>query len=126
MIEPSMPLFHRSAPVPHVSEEVGYATLFLDKEQRITAGSSTADRFFRLAVTHMIGLPVTNFLPGLRGKAEEDPYTAGQRARVSLSRVELIARRGDGSEVPVTVSLIETREAASPRGVLQIREWHGD
>ena len=117
---------HRSIASPHVDEIVDHATLLLDEGMRITAGSSTASQFFQLPVTDMVGRPVTDFLPGLRAArpVEDRRYTAGQLARVRLSRVTLLARRQDGREIPVTVSLIETREEGGLKGVLRVRQMH--
>ena len=116
----------RAAAAPHVDEIVDHATLLLDDALRITAGSSTASQFFQLPVTDMIGRPVTDFLPGLRATrpVEDRRYTPGQMARVRMSRVTLLARRSDGREIPVTVSLIETREESSIQGVLRVRQMH--
>ena len=116
----------RSQAAPHIDEIVDHATLLLDDALRITAGSGTASQFFQLPISDMVGRPVTDFLPGLRAaRPQEDRrYTPGQMARVRLSRVTLLARRNDGREIPVTVSLIETREEGGIQGVLRVRQLH--
>ncbi|MDD5297950.1 MAG: hypothetical protein PHU46_13660 [Rhodocyclaceae bacterium] len=99
-------------PTPHVDEPVDHATLLLDATQHIKAVSPGIALFFRAATSEILGRPASNFLPALSLLAEghDRRYPRGERARLKHSREHTIARRGDGTEIPVTVSLFETRE----------------
>jgi hypothetical protein len=95
-----------------VDEPVDHATLLLDRERRIKAVSASVVQFFRVSVAQVIGRPVGEFLPKLSLLAEghDRRYPRGEKARLRLSREHTVAQLGDGTEVPVTVSLFETRE----------------
>jgi nitrogen-specific signal transduction histidine kinase len=95
-----------------VDEPVDHATLLLDRERRIKAVSASVVQFLRVSVAQVIGRPVGEFLPKLSLLAEghDRRYPRGEKARLRLSREHTVAQLGDGTEVPVTVSLFETRE----------------
>jgi PAS domain-containing protein len=113
-----------SASAPHVDEPVDHATLLLDGERRIKAVSASVVQFFHAGVAELIGRPVGDFLPklSLLAQGRDRRYPTGEKARLRLSREETVARCGDGTEIPVTVSLFETREEGGV--LLWLRHLH--
>ncbi len=106
------PAFYSSPRPPHVDEPVDHVTLLLDADLRIKAVSAGVAHLFLLTMSDLLGRAVGDFLPhlSLLTGSHDRRFPQGEQARMKLSREHTIMQRSDGSEIPVTVSLFETRE----------------
>ncbi|HZS00744.1 MAG TPA: PAS domain S-box protein [Chloroflexota bacterium] len=80
----------------------------VDRAGRIVLVNSRAEQLFGYAREELLGQPVEVLVPaGLRAQHERDRerYTAAPRTRPMGAGLALTARRKDGSELPVEISL---------------------
>ncbi len=96
----------------HKDEPVGHSTLLLDAQNRIVALSAGVCQMLRVTIHDLLGRHIGEFLPLLSDPSHSPAsgYPFGKRVCTHLSRELTVMRREDGSEIPVTVSVFETKE----------------
>lgn len=112
--------------IPHVDDPVDHATLILDAQQCIVAASSQLLAFFQVSSAELVGRSIAEFLPFMTLVSEfrDRRYPRGEHTRMRLSREQTVVHRPDGTEIPVTVSLFETKESGNI--LLWLRHLHGE
>ncbi|HRI45374.1 MAG TPA: PAS domain S-box protein [Fimbriimonadaceae bacterium] len=101
----------------HAREEAKYrglldvapdAILIVDKDHKIAEFNAEAERLFGRVREETIGLPITDLIPErfrLRHKQHQAAYIRRPARRPMGTGMGLVALRGDGSELPVEISL---------------------
>jgi PAS domain S-box-containing protein len=100
------------------------ALLVVDAEGRIVLANPAAAALLDYGVDALVGLPVDALVPDAirpRHAAWRSAYAANPRARPMGTQMELVARRGDGSEVMVEIALSPLQDHGLPYVVAAIR-----
>src|SRR5262245_45502847 len=100
----------------------------VDREGRIVLANRQAEALFGVAGHELIGRPVEVLLPeAYRATHEEQRarYHAAPRTRPMGTGLELLARRGDGSEFPVEISLSPLETGDGRLGIAAGRHFSG-
>ena len=98
--------------------------LLVDERGDILLGNPAAAELFGYSANELAGLTVDALVPdGIRSRHAEyrAAYTRSPRARPMGTQMELMARRQDGSEVMVEISLSPLDQAGAPLVVAAIR-----
>lgn len=99
----------------HLLEVMPDAVLVVDPEGRILEANALAGELFAAPVAELLGLPVEALIPGRLEELHQShrrDYQRAPRQRRMGSGLEITARRRDGTEIPVDISLgpVETDE----------------
>jgi PAS domain S-box-containing protein len=97
--------------------EVGYralveastsAIVILDPADRVLVWNPAAERMFGYSKTEMVGTPIALITPGdglLSAVQAVSPTVPDREAQTGRDQVEVVARRKDGSEFPISMSV---------------------
>lgn len=115
-----------SATLNAIVEQAPDAILVVSADGSIVFANLTAEELFGFSRERLIGSPIELLVPDrMRDRHERDRMAYGERPAVrSMGAVdlELRARRADGSEIDVDVSLAPVESAAGPLVVTAIRD----
>jgi PAS domain S-box-containing protein len=95
-------------------ENAGQGILTVGDDGRIVDANAIAEGLFRYQRGEMVGLPVETLLPearGVRHAAHRSAYVLNPHTRAMGLGIDLVARRRDGSEFAVEISLSHIADA---------------
>ena len=101
------------------------AMVFVDASGTILFANLQVTALFGYAPEHLVGQRVETLLPErfrARHSAHRDRFAADERVRPMGAGLELFARRRDGTEFPVEISLSPVRDGARALVVAAIRD----